>query len=238
MDRDGSLSDVQAVVLAGGLGTRLRAAVADRPKVLAPIHGRPWVTFLLNQLADAGVRHVVMLTGFKADQVQNALGDDYRGMRLVYAQESTPLGTAGAVRAALPLLTSPAILLLNGDSYCAADLADLREFHGRREADLTIVVARSPDASRFGTVRAQEDGRVVGFEEKTQSAGGWINAGIYLLATTLIAEIAPHRHVSLEKEMFPAWIARKAFYAFHTDGRFLDIGTPESYAQATAFFES
>jgi len=238
MDLVGSLSDVQAVVLAGGLGTRLRPAVADRPKVLAPVHGRPWMMFLLDQLGDAGVRQVVLLTGFKADQVQDALGDDYRGMRLEYSQENTPLGTAGAVRAALPLLTSPVILLMNGDSYCAVDLAALREFHCRREADLNMVLAQSPDASRFGTVRVREDGRVVGFEEKTQSAGGWINAGIYLMATALIAEIAPHRQVSLEKEMFPAWIGCKAFYAFHTEGRFLDIGTPESYAQATAFFES
>jgi D-glycero-alpha-D-manno-heptose 1-phosphate guanylyltransferase len=229
---------MQAVVLAGGLGTRLRPVVADWPKVLATVHGRPWAMFLLDQLANAGIRQVVLLTGFKADQVQNALGEVYRGMRLVYSRESTPLGTAGAVRAALPLLINRAILLMNGDSYCAVDLAALREFHFRREADFSMVLAQSPDASRFGTVRVREDGRVVGFEEKTQSAGGWINAGIYLMATSLIAEIAPHRQISLEKEMFPPWIGRKAFYGFHTNGRFLDIGTPESYAQATAFFGS
>jgi NDP-sugar pyrophosphorylase family protein len=236
MDLIGSLSEIQAVILAGGLGTRLRPAVADRPKVLAPVLGRPWALFLLDQLADGGIRQVILLTGYKAGQVQEEIGDAYRGMRLTYSTESTPLGTAGAVCAALPLLTGAAILLMNGDSYCAVDLAALREFHERRQADISMVLARSADASRFGMVRVDTVERVVAFEEKTQSGGGWINAGVYFLARSLIEEIAPRRQVSLEKEMFSGWIDRKAFYAYRTDGPFLDIGTPESYAQAAAFF--
>jgi NDP-sugar pyrophosphorylase family protein len=232
-----SLSEVQAVILAGGLGTRLRPAVADLPKVLAPVLGRPWVLFLLDQLAGAGLRHVVLLTGYKAGQVRDEIGDHYRGMHLTYSTEPTPLGTAGAVRAALPFLTGDAILLMNGDSYCGVNLDALRAFHCRRNADISMVLAQVSDASRFGTVRMDTDERVIGFDEKTQSGSGWINAGIYFLAKPLIEKIAPHRPVSLEKEMFPRWIGRTAFYAFRTDGPFLDIGTPEWYAQATAFFD-
>jgi NDP-sugar pyrophosphorylase family protein len=233
----GSLSDVHAVILAGGLGTRLRPAVADLPKVLAPVLGRPWLLFILDQLAGADIRQVVLLTGHKAGQVRDEIGDHYRGMRLTYSPEPTPLGTAGAVRAALPCLTGDAILLMNGDSYCAVDLNALCEFHSRQHADISMVLARSSDASRFGMVRVDTQERVIAFDEKTQSGGGWINAGVYFLAKSLIEEIAPHRQVSLEKEMFPHWIGRRAAYAFRTEGPFLDIGTPESYAQAAAFFE-
>jgi NDP-sugar pyrophosphorylase family protein len=234
----GNLSEIQAVILAGGLGTRLRPAVADLPKVLAPVLGRPWLLFLLDQLAGADIRQVVLLTGYKAGQVQEEIRDTYRGMCLTYSAEPTPLGTAGAVRAALPCLTGDAILLMNGDSYCAVDLSALREFHCRQHADITMVLAQVSDASRFGTVRIDVDERVIAFDEKTQSGGGWINAGVYFLAKSLIEEIAPRRQVSLEKEMFLRWIGRQAVYAFRTDAPFLDIGTPESYAQAAEFFSA
>ena len=121
--------DVTAAILAGGLGTRLRPAVADRPKVLAPVGGRPYLTYLLDQLAGAGVREVVLLTGYAADEVRDALGDRYGRMRLRYSVEPAPLGTAGALRLALPLLAAPAVLLLNGDSYCDADLGAFRRSH-------------------------------------------------------------------------------------------------------------
>src|SRR5437879_601155 len=110
--------DVTAAILAGGLGTRLRSVIADRPKVLAPVGGRPYLTYLLDQLAKAAVREVVLLTGYGAEQVRDALGATYAGMRLVHAAEPAPLGTAGALRHALPHLRSPAVLLMNGDSYC------------------------------------------------------------------------------------------------------------------------
>jgi NDP-sugar pyrophosphorylase family protein len=229
--------DVTGVLLAGGLGTRLRAVVADRPKVLAPVHGRPWVTFLLDQLANAGLRQVVMLTGYNAEQVHHALGDAYAGMRLTYSTERTPLGTAGALRAALPLLKRRTILLMNGDSYCAANLAELHEFHCRCEADISMVLARSSDPSRFGAVVVDREGRVIAFEEKRQSSGGgWINAGVYLMATRLVQAIPLGRPVSLERESFPAWVGRKSFFGFSCEGPFLDIGTPESYARAATFF--
>jgi NDP-sugar pyrophosphorylase family protein len=230
--------NVKAVILAGGLGTRLRSAVADRPKVLALVHGRPWVTFLLDQLVRAGIRETILLTGYRAELVQDALGNEYAGMRLVHSPERTPLGTAGALRGALSLLTNRSVLLMNGDSYCAVDFSALCEFHRRREADISMVLARCPDPARFGSVCLETDGRVAGFEEKAQSqTGGLINAGVYAMATSLIEEIPANRQVSLEKEMFPAWVGSKAFYGFQTDGRFLDIGIPESYAQAATFVE-
>lgn len=230
-------ADTTAAILAGGLGTRLRFRIADRPKVLALVHGRPYLSYLLEQLADAGLRSVVLLTGYLAEQVQATFGDSYAGMRLSYSMEPSPLGTAGALRHALPYLSSSTTVLLNGDSYCAASLPDFWTFHQRQAADFSLVLTRQEDCSRFGRVQVAPDGRVVCFEEKTQAGdAGWINAGIYLIQRKLIEEIPAGLPLSLERDLFPAWVDRKRFCGFASTGRFLDIGTPESYAQTETFF--
>lgn len=234
----GPLADVTGAILAGGFGTRLRSVVADRPKVLAPVHGRPYLTYLLDQLAGAGVREVVLLTGYQAEVVQATLGTSYAGMRLAYSPEPSPLGTAGALRLARPLLLSPAVLLLNGDSYCDVALADFWDFHRRRGAAFSLVLHRVADTGRFGQVHV-EGGRVARFEEKHAAGGaGWINGGVYLMNRPLLDEVPAGRPVSLERELFPAWAARGCLHGFCCDGRFLDIGTPESYAAAEAFFRA
>ncbi|HTU20955.1 MAG TPA: nucleotidyltransferase family protein [Gemmataceae bacterium] len=231
------LEDVAAAILVGGLGTRLRSRLADRPKVLAPIHGRPYLAYLLEQLARAGIRHCVLLTGYLADQISSAFGDSYAGLRLTYSHEPSPLGTAGALRRGLPHLSSSTILLLNGDSYCGVSLPELWEIHHHRSADLSLVLTPVEDCSRYGRVCVGSDGRVLRFEEKSQAAGeGWVNAGIYLFNRALIDEVPPGRAASLERDLCPVWAASKRCFGFLCQGSFLDIGTPESYAQAEAFF--
>lgn len=235
--RAGKGMDVTAAILAGGLGTRLRPVVADRPKVLAPVGGRPYLTYLLDQLAAASVREVVLLTGHGADQVRDALGETYAGLRLIYSAEPAPLGTAGAIRRALPHLSAPAVLLLNGDSYCDVDLAAFGRSHRERRADVSLVLARVPDASRFGQVRVRPGGRVVRFEEKGETCrAGWVNAGVYLLDRTLVGEVPSSRPASLERDLLPAWVTGRRVCGFRCRGRFLDIGTPQSYAEAESFF--
>jgi NDP-sugar pyrophosphorylase family protein len=226
---------IAAAILAGGLGSRLRPVVGDRPKVLAPVGGRPYLTYLLDRLADAGFQEVVLLTGFRAELVRDALGTCYAGMRLVYSREPHPLGTAGALRLALPYLAASTVLLLNGDSFCNADLCRFWRSHHRRRADLSLVVSRASDTARFGKVRLRQDGRVNGFAEKDASGGpGWINAGLYLLRRALIEEIQPGKAVSLECELFPNWVRSRRLYAYRTRAGCLDIGTPQSYAEAVS----
>jgi NDP-sugar pyrophosphorylase family protein len=233
------LENVTAAILAGGLGTRLRSRIADRPKVLAPVCGRPYLAYLLDQLAAARVRRVVLLTGYLADQIHAAFGETYAGLRLTYSDEPSPRGTAGALRDARPHLPSPSVLLLNGDSFCAASLLDFRAFHRRCGADLSLVLTRVEDSSRYGRVCVAPDGRILRFEEKTQTAGaGWVNAGVYLLQRSLIEEIPADGPASLERDLFPMWAADKRCCGFLSWVPFLDIGTPESYAQAEAFFAS
>jgi NDP-sugar pyrophosphorylase family protein len=229
--------DVTAAILAGGLGTRLRSVVAGRPKVLASVGGRPYLTHLLDQLAAASVREVVLLTGHAAEQVRDTLGESHAGLRLVYSAEPAPLGTGGALRNALPHLSAQTVLLLNGDSYCDVDLAALVQFHRAESAEASLVLVRVPDASRFGQVRMGRTGRVLRFEEKGETqVSGWINAGVYLIDRALVAEVPPGRAMSLERDLLPGWVAERRVRGYRCDGRFLDIGTPESYAEAEEFF--
>jgi D-glycero-alpha-D-manno-heptose 1-phosphate guanylyltransferase len=232
------LRSLAAAVLAGGLGTRLRPLVADRPKVLAPVRGRPFLAYLFDQLVRAAVPEVVLLTGYGADQVQDFFGTTYRDMRLIYSTEPTPLGTAGALRRALPLLRGDTILLLNGDSSCDLDLDAFHCAHRAAGAGASLTLTRVPDVGRFGRVRLAPDGRVLGFEEKGQSRQpGWINAGVYLIERSWLAQLPLDQVLSLERDLLPNWVAAGQVHGFR-GGRFIDIGTPESYREADAFFNT
>jgi histidinol-phosphate phosphatase family protein len=235
---DGLLSKTTAMILAGGLGTRLRSVVADRPKILALVLGRPFITPLLDRLAAQGIRRAILCTGFKGEQVREALGDSYGPIQLLYSQETEPLGTAGAFAQALPLSddSDEPILAMNGDAYCAADLCTFAAFHFEKRASASLLLVHMPDTSRYGRVTCDPDGRVKRFDEKTPNAGpGDINAGIYLLSREFLRSIPRGRAVSIERETFPAWIGRGLFGCRAGTTRFIDIGTPESYAQAESY---
>ena len=236
MATSSNLSSVTAVILAGGLGTRLRPVVEDRPKVLAEIDGRPFMSFLLEQLDNSGIRQTVLCTGYLGEQIQETLGDTYRGISLTYSSESIPLGTAGALQLALPLIKSDVALIMNGDSICKADLRAFWDWHCRHNAPGSLVLTQVPDSSRYGQVILADDHRVQGFSEKSANSGaGWVNAGIYLLGKGLLRTIPAGKTVSLEQEMFPVWLT-KGLYGYKSSGEFIDIGTPESYSQADRFF--
>ena len=229
-------AQVTAAILAGGAGSRLRPAVTGCPKALANVGERPFLAYLLDQLIAAGTREVVVCTGYLGDQIPNTFGESYGTLRLSYSREITPLGTAGALRLALPLFNSNPVLVMNGDSYCDANLREFWLWHGNRQAKATLLLAPFLDPERFGQVQIDRDGKVTEFKEKGSSQGlGWINAGIYLLSRDLLAVIPANRTVSLEREVFPHWVGR-GLYGFRTEARFMDIGTPEAYARSELFF--
>lgn len=226
-------------ILAGGLGTRLRSVVADRPKVLAPVRGRPYLCFLLDHVMRTGAREVVLLAGHGADLLQRTMGTSYGSLRLVYSIEPSPLGTGGAVRHALEHFQTPTVLLLNGDSYCDVDLARYCRWHAWIEQPMSLVLTRMSDTRRFGRVRINSTGVVRSFAEKGQESGpGWINAGIYQLQRDMLSEMPADRTVSLERDLLPSWVERGLVRGYRSRRRFLDIGTPESYARAEEFFEA
>ncbi len=205
------LTAVTAAILAGGLGSRLRPAVSGRPKALANIGEKPFLTYLFDQLVAAGAKDVVVCTGYLGDQIQMIFGKSYDRLRLNYSRELTPLGTAGALRLALPLFNSNPVLVMNGDSYCDANLREFWLWHGARHARATLLLSKVLDTDRFGQVQVDRDGKVTDFKEKSSGQGpGWINAGIYLLSRDLLEEIPTNRPVSLEREIFPAWTGRSS----------------------------
>ena len=230
------MRDVSIAILAGGLGTRLRSVVADRPKVLALIHGRPFLSYLLDHLCDFHPNEIVLCAGYLGEQLRETFGDSHHGTRLIYSQEPTPLGTAGALRFALPLLKFENVLALNGDTFCDVDLNVMIEWHITRQANATLALIHLHDTSRYGCVVTDEEDRVVRFEEKKEnSSSGWVNGGVYLLKRQFIESIPTGQSVSIERETFPSWIGRE-LYGWKSQGCFIDIGTPESYSSAESFF--
>lgn len=233
MGADGALAACDVAVLAGGLGTRLRGVLDDRPKILAPIAGRPFLDRLLDQLAAAGARRVLLLLGHRADQVATHLAayprDDIEIVQLV---EDRPLGTAGALRAAIPQLHSDPVLVINGDTFIEIDFAAfLRDFRSCGAA-ASLACVEVADAGRYGSMTIDTQSRVVGFAEKRTGGGaGWINAGLYLLSQRFLARLAAGSGPSLERDMLACEPAR-SLQAFRVVGRFIDIGTPESLQAA------
>lgn len=227
---------IPAVILVGGLGTRLRAAVPDHQKVVAPVGGRPFVFRLLDQLADAGLKRVVLCTGYKAEQVAELVGTNYRGLSISYSSEPSPLGTAGALCQALSMIDAETVLAMNGDSFCEVNLAAMWDAHRQHKANATLVVIEVPQTREAGRVAIDDQGAITSFVEKgTTTGSGWINAGIYLLERHVLESIPVGRAISIERETFPSWVGQ-GLYAFKTTGKFLDIGTPESYSVAQQVF--
>lgn len=230
------MNDITAIILAGGRGTRLSGVVADRPKVLADVGGRPFLTYLLDQLEKAGIRRAVISTGYRAEMVRQTLGESHGSIELHYRAEPQPLGTGGGIRLAAEAATSDPVLVMNGDSYVDVDLRSLLRFHHDRGGEGSLVLTQVGDVSRFGAVQVGEGDQIERFIEKNAAGGaGWINAGVYVLGRRLIDSIPSGAFVSLEKELFPKWLPMGLF-GFRTSGRFIDIGTPKSYAAAAAFF--
>jgi NDP-sugar pyrophosphorylase family protein len=230
-----NLSETYAAILVGGLGRRLQSIVNDRPKVMASINGRPFLTYILDQINDAGLKEVVLCVGYMGRYIESELGASYKNLVLHYAYEHEPLGTGGALRNAKDLLSSEYILVMNGDSYCQCNLKEFWSFHIKKKAIISILMTFVNDISRYGCISTDEQHRVLQFEEKcTMTGPGWINAGIYLMKRGVISAIEGEKFASLEKEIFPA-LTGKRLYGFMNKGVFLDIGTPEDFSKAGGF---
>lgn len=228
-----NLSEINVVILAGGFGTRLQSKVSGKPKVLAEIRKHPFLEYLLHQLNRANFKNIVLCTGYLSDQVEKTFGERYKNLHILYSPEQMPLGTAGSLRKACPLLNSEIILVMNGDSFCDVDFKKFLQFHLNKHSKASIVITSIEDASHSGRVKLGKDDNIISFQEK--GAGkGLINAGIYLINKSLIANIPPKK-VSLEKEVFPNLIG-KGFYGYKGSNNFIDIGTPENHALADHFF--
>jgi NDP-sugar pyrophosphorylase family protein len=224
----------EALVLAGGLGTRLRAVVDDRPKPLATVAERPFLDWLVLQARGEGIRRIVFCTGHLGEAIQGHFeGEPNWGVEFLFSREKVALGTGGAARLAIGRTSGTTILVLNGDSYCRFNLRPLYETHRRRGAIVSMVVVSLEDCSRYGSVDIAPDGLVQKFAEKDLAKGrGLINAGIYLVDREVIESLPQGVAISLERDVLSK-LAGNGLYAVVSDGPFIDIGTPESLKLAS-----
>ena len=234
-----ALEQIPAVLLVGGMGTRLQPVLPSTPKPLAPVGGVPFLELLVRQVRSQGIRRLVLCTGHRAEQIEDVFGDGRKwDVAIEYSRESRPLGTAGALKLAERLLLPWAeFLVMNGDSFLEFEFPRLQRFHREHGGLASIAVRRVPDASRYGTVELDPRQRVIGFMEKKNSAApGIVNGGVYLFKRAVLEHI-PDGPASLEKDTFPR-LLDYGVYAAEQAGMFIDIGTPEDYRRAQALRES
>ena len=231
-----NFSQVSAIILAGGLGTRLRGVAPGLPKVMAEINGKPFITYLLDQLAEAGIERVIISTGYKAEIIEETVGSSYKEIQINYSREESPLGTAGALRLAIEVVDVSLCLVMNGDSFVEFDPISMLMFHIDMGAEITILVKKVDDTKRYGAIEMNAKHEIIRFKEKGSARGlDLMNAGVYFMETSALEIIPDKTPCSLEYDFFPT-MSGKGLYGCKTEGRFIDIGTPESYAQAEKFF--
>ena len=227
---------MEAIVLAGGFGRRLQSVVADLPKPMAPVGGRPFLEILLHLLAHKGFGRVVLSLGYRAEQISGYFGKQYAGMELEYAIEREPLGTGGAIRLALSLCSGEPVFVFNGDTFLDLEVGAVLE-KWKRDGQPLIVARRVSDTARYGRLRVEND-RVIGFNEKGEGGSGAINAGCYLFRTNQLDEFALHTPFSIEMDYLAVAVQRTPFTYFETEGLFIDIGIPEDYTKAQSLLEN
>ncbi|MGV0834464.1 sugar phosphate nucleotidyltransferase [Mycolicibacterium thermoresistibile] len=230
-------AQVDAVVLVGGQGTRLRPLTLSAPKPMLPTAGLPFLTHLLSRIAEAGIQHVVLGTSYKAHVFEAELGDGSKfGLNLEYVTETEPLGTGGAIANVADKLRHDTVMVFNGDVLSGADLHGLLDTHERSGADLTLHLVRVGDPRAFGCVPTDDHGVVTAFLEKTQDPPtDQINAGCYVFQRHVIDRIPRGRAVSVEREVFPGLLSEGLRICGHVDASYWrDMGTPEDFVRGSA----
>jgi mannose-1-phosphate guanylyltransferase len=228
---------VEAVVLVGGKGTRLRPLTLSAPKPMLPTAGVPFLTHLLSRIKEAGITHVVLGTSYKAEVFEEYFGDGSRlGLELEYVVEEVPLDTAGAIRNVADKLREPDVMVFNGDILSGVDLTGIVDTHREHEADVTLHLVKVADPRAFGCVPTDEEGRVQAFLEKTENPPtDQINAGCYVFRREVIDAIPAGRPVSVERETFPGLLEAGRRLQGHVDATYwLDLGKPEAFVQGSA----
>ncbi len=223
---------MDVLILTGGLGSRLKEVVSDRPKTMAQIGGRPFLDMLIEHLSGFGFRRFILCVGYMADFITKYYNDRKPGgPEIVFSTEATPLGTGGAVKQAADIIGSDTFLVVNGDSFCPVDFQRFIEFHTRKQSLLSMALSASDDPEDYGTVVIDEAGRIIDFSEKRPGGKAWINGGVYLFERTVLTLIESGSVCSLEYDLF-AKLVGKDFFGFLASGKVRDIGTPSRLEEA------
>lgn len=223
----------EAIILAGGLGTRLRSEVSDMPKCLAPVNEVPFLSYLIHYLLSQGIRHFIFSLGYKSEKVIDFLNKDFPALSYSLAIEDKPLGTGGAISLACRKVMTRDVLVCNGDTLYKADVFSLADYHAEKNAACTLALKPMKDFDRYGSVSIAEDGRVTAFHEKKHCTKGLINGGVYVLNTENFMQQTFDTVFSFEKDYLEKSAGREgAVFGCEQDGFFIDIGVPEDYRRA------
>ena len=219
---------MKTIILAGGFGTRLSSVVSDLPKPMAPVDGRPFLEYLILKLKDCGLQEIILSLGYKAEIIQSYFGDgDKFGVKIGYCIESSPLGTAGALKQAAAMFKDEVFLALNGDSFSALDFKMLINGYIDKKAIATIALTVVEDGLRYGSVEINDNLEITKFSEKSSQRKTLINTGTYCLHRRIFDNIASGK-VSIEEDVFPGLLGQ-GLYGYVFNGFFIDIGIPEDY---------
>lgn len=217
---------MEAIVLAGGFGTRLRKVVSDVPKPMAPINGRPFLEYLLDELIKKGITKVIIAVGYKKELIKNYFHEKYKEIEIVYSEEDIPLGTGGAIKKALNLSKEKDVFVINGDTIFDVDIKEMYKFHQENNLFLTLAIKEMRNFDRYGSL-ILDGNKIIKFEEKKYVEKGYINGGIYLLNREILKNNA--EIFSFEKEILENKNCEIEKYGYKSEGYFIDIGIPEDY---------
>ena len=234
---------MEAIILAGGLGTRLRHLIPDLPKPMAPIRGRPFLEYLLDYWITQGVTRVIFSVGYKAQAIQSHFGHCYNIGDLDYSVEEVPLGTGGGLLLAIDRLRQPGpFLVLNGDTFFEVELAGMVQLHREHSAAVTMALLEVPQNGRYQAIGLGAGATITSLASRQAPGGTYaVNGGVYLIEKSAMDGISwrPGDKLSLEEELFPALFeANRLFCGYVSSGRFIDIGVPEDYHAASALLRS
>ncbi|NNF32696.1 MAG: NTP transferase domain-containing protein [Saprospiraceae bacterium] len=223
---------VDTIILAGGMGTRLKSVISEIPKPMAPIGDTPFLQFLIRSLQRQSISHITLSTGFKGEVIEEYFGSGDEKLHIDYYKEDQPLGTGGAIKAAMALTSTEEVLILNGDTFFNININALIEQHQAQDADITIAMRQVSDEDRYGAMIIDNKGRVQSFAEKAYIDSGYINGGIYLIKRDLFDRYDLPEKFSLENDLFSKYVDELRIYGIPFNDYFIDIGIPEDYERA------
>lgn len=234
--------NIPAIILAGGLGTRLRDVVKDLPKPMAPVNGKPFLHYVFAYLKRQGVSRAILSVGYKSETIMDYFGDSYNDISVMYMEETEPLGTGGGIYHAATLFDEDTFIL-NGDTFFDVNLKELYTFYTEQKADIALSLKPMKDFDRYGTVELNNEGRITRFAEKQMMQQGLINGGVYVLRKDCFHKIEDLRgsllpkKFSFEKEVLEGYVDQLKFSGKAFDNYFIDIGIPEDYTQSQSDFQ-
>lgn len=228
----------EAIILAGGKGTRLKEVIKNIPKSMAPINGRPLLEYLMDDLLKHQIDHLILSVGYKKESIMDHFGATYQGVKVDYAIEDEPLGTGGAIKLAFQYVSGKRALVLNGDTLFKVDFDEFFSFHEDHLAEFSLALKSMKDTYRYGAVVTDNHNRITGFFEKGKQKGtGLINGGVYLINKELFSGFSFPAAFSLEKDCLETQVESHNFYGMECTNYFLDIGIPADYQKAQNEFK-